>query len=593
MNKDKGIKRLKILASVVTATCIMGSFNGCAKKSAKKDETEPNRIGYSTVIQQLTADDDNFAILDVGDHDKKEKKTLIKILNSKDVSLGIVISTDAVDECDIYNDLAYAKSLIAENTIDFPVYLNLAGIIENENLNPEMKRKVASIFLDNCAKNGMYVGIYGTDEILCKAKEQLGDIIKPYDALVVTDDGNIKYSGKHTLYQTTDGTIHSAEDLSEVIKAKKLNNASQLLSDKEYTIKEGDSITDIAFRCGMSAKDLLKYNKLNKRNIKSNTKIKIPSVQEKVSELNTIDGFIRGCDISAWQEHIDWNELKKNFGFVIIKIAFGPNVADKYEENIANAQKNGIPTGVYCFNGCSAKDRPNLEGFKEYQKKQAAKTLELLKGKNITYPVYLDVEKRPNESRSGWGALLPENYVISMINIWHEAMSSNGYMPGLYANQDCYRYMRSIYNKIDSKTQRTSEEDKFVANWRTTQKWLAGGKQYGTGKPYGLNNVLEPDEDFVRQYSEVNMYQVTDSAINAGAGTWEGHLDINFCNVDYQKQKPVESGNNVEMYEIADDSNEYINRTIFGFPGAVGTSITTGAVATKSKCKKKSRGSRN
>ena len=582
--KIKNLKVRTALSSFAVTFAILGTFAGCGKKIDKKVSSEQNRIGYATTYEQIMSSDENFAILDVGNYKYQHpslKNGLINFLNSKGVSLGIVISTKAVNESDIYNDLAYVKSLISEKTIDFPVYLNLTGIIENKKLNPEMKKKLTSIFLSKCEENGIYVGIYGTDEILCKAEEQLKGIIESYDALVIADNDDIKYSGKHTLRQTSDGVITSAEDLSKVIAEKGLNDKSGLLNDKKYTIKKNDSIIDIAYKYDMSAKDLLKYNNLSMKDVETGIQINIPSTQEKIGSLTEIDGFVRGCDISVHQSSINWDRLKENFSYVIIRSNIGFNADKNYDKNINNALKSGIYVGTYCYNGCSAVDR-NLEDFKEYQMEQANKTVSLLEGKDITYPVYLDIERKSNETRKNWTELLPEKYVVSMINIWHDIMTSNGYTPGLYANQDCYKYLRSVFYKINEKVQKTPEEEVFVNNWNATQKWLAGGKQYGTEK-YDLKDVLEPEENFISKYKEVSMYQVTDSAFNAGAENGAGCLDINFSKIDYQN--PSEDDKELEIKKIINSTDA----PYYAFGGAIIVGAGAVAILKKTKSKTKSK----
>ncbi len=574
----KKIENLKVRATSVglaTMFAIVGTMTGCSKKNEKKVEVEQNKIGYSTTSQLLTAKDENFAILDVGNYEEQGpilRDTRIKRLNNKDISLGIILSTKANDEGEMYNDIEYVKSLIAKNTIDFPVYLNLTGIIENEKLNPEMKRKLVSIFLNKCTENNIYVGIYGTDEILCKAEEQLKGIIEDYDALVVKGGGDVEYKGAYSLYQTSDGVIHSDKDLSKIIKSKNLNTKMSFLNDKKYTIKENESIIDIAFKYGMSADALLKYNELKMKDISDGITIKIPSRQERVTgtsyKFGTTEEFIRGCDISTHQSHIDWDKLSENFDYIIIRSNFGTKADKKYEENIANAQEYGIPAGVYCYNVYSAKSC-NLEEFKQSQQKQAEKTLELLKNKDIVYPVYLDIEQEGQDIP--WNKYIPEEYVMSMVDIWCDTMSSVGYVPGLYINGSCYNYLSTVYEKIKNKSQKTANERSFVDNWATAQKWVAGGPKY-TSTTYDISEVEAPSDERVESFKDdVNMFQVTSRAKNAGASNDAGYLDVNFSNIDYSKKEPVvTSGNGPEIKEIKDTSNDSIKHI----------GVATGALAT-------------
>ena len=584
--KIKNLKVRTALTRFVVTFAILGTFAGCSKKIDKKVSSEQNRIGYATTYGQIMSSDENFAILDVGNYKYQHpslKNGLINFLNSKGVSLGIVISTKAVNESDIYNDLAYVKSLISEKTIDFPVYLNLTGIIENKKLNPEMKKKLTSIFLSKCEENGIYVGIYGTDEILCKAEEQLDGIIESYDALVVQNNDDIKYSGRYSLRQDNNGVIYSEQDLSKVIKEKNLNNDNNFLNDKEYKIKENDSIIDIAYKYDMSAESVLEYNKLKMKGISKDAIIKLPSKQLAVNEVTYKSGsnveFIRGCNISQWQSNINWDKLKENFSYVIIRSNIGFDADKNYNENINNAIEKEIPVGIFCYNGCNAIDH-NLEDFKEYQIKQANTTVSLLRGKDITYPVYLDIEKRDDENKKYWTELMPEEYVISMINIWYDTMSSNGYIPGIYTNGECYKHLKSIYDRINEKGQKTSNERKFVQNWLSIQKWLAGGEQYGSGS-LDLNSVEPPSSDRIDE--DISMYHVANNVTNAGSSNDSGYLDISYSNFDYQRGKEVTSSDELEIKEFTNYSD------IIALAMAAGGVLVVGGVATAIHVHKKTK----
>ena len=66
----------------------------------------------------------------------------VKYCNKNDISLGIVISSDAVCENEIYDDVELVKQIISNYTVDMPVYLNIDKIIENTSINVEQKKKI-------------------------------------------------------------------------------------------------------------------------------------------------------------------------------------------------------------------------------------------------------------------------------------------------------------------------------------------------------------------------------------------------------------------------------------------------------------------
>ncbi len=144
-NMKKIKSKLRSGVSLVLATVgLVTVMSGC---SSEKKEIVENTSGYSDInpIFNLKVKDKDFVILDVGDHDStgisfQNKK--VKYCNKNDISLGIVISSDAVCENEIYDDVELVKQIISNYTVDMPVYLNIDKIIENTSINVEQKKKI-------------------------------------------------------------------------------------------------------------------------------------------------------------------------------------------------------------------------------------------------------------------------------------------------------------------------------------------------------------------------------------------------------------------------------------------------------------------
>lgn len=60
---------------------------------------------------------------------------------------------------------------------------------------------------------------------------------------------------------------------------------------------------------------------------------------------------IKGIDVSAWQENINWDTVADyGMGFAILRITENGNVTDKYfEKNYTECQRHNIPMGVYKY----------------------------------------------------------------------------------------------------------------------------------------------------------------------------------------------------------------------------------------------------
>ena len=238
MSKVKVNKRLLALILAGTMTAGATAFVPSAL-SNKKVEKEENRIGYTDInpFFNFNVDEEDFVILDIGDHNTvrthfEDRK--MKYCNENDISLGIIVSPDSETESDIYDDVEYAKGIVKEYGIDFPVYLDIDRIITNDNLNNEMKTKLIKDFVEKCSANNIYVGLYGTDTNLCRVKQYCG--ITEYDAFVVMDKEVIEYDGSYNVYQDLEGNIESYTDVSTIIQTKALNQSNQFTNDGSYTV---------------------------------------------------------------------------------------------------------------------------------------------------------------------------------------------------------------------------------------------------------------------------------------------------------------------------------------------------------------------
>ena len=558
INKSISLKK-RISALLFAGVLVITSM---VPASAEKKEKTQNEIGYENFNSfiNLKVKEENFIILDVGNNkytgvNFQDKK--ISYCNENDISVGIIISSKATTENEIYDDVDFAKGIISNYDIDFPVYLNINDIITNDNLNVELKTKIIKNFLEKCSANNMYVGMYGTDTNLCRVKKHCQ--ITDYDVFLVMDEEKIKYDGTYTVYKDLDRKIHSKKDLSTIINKKELNDKSNFSYDGTYEFKEGDNIIDIALKYGMSVTELLDFNEIKKDEVMVGTILRIPSVINNIIpnvnlEYELLDSPIIGCDLSYAQgKNTDWEELSKNFEFAILRCAIGTDIDACFEYNAKNCNLNDIPIGAYCYNGYTNRSCSDDIIFKQAQIKQAEFVLKTLKNKKIEYPVYLDIES-PYEN-TGIDTLFSKEQINIMIDTWYKQMTDSGYIPGIYCNQSTLKYIQRCID-YDLST-------KF-------QIWIAGGEQYKVETD--LKDVKVPYV-FNEGYN-ATIAQATDSAINCGAGNSKGHLDVNFSYVDYTKEKSLDNNKDDDLVENTikdfDRTNQsLINTMIYGCSGGI------------------------
>ena len=133
----------------------------------------------------------------------------------------------------------------------------------------------------------------------------------------------------------------------------------------------------------------------------------------------------RGIDVSSWQGVIDWKKVADHgTEFAIIRITEAGNAIDRYfERNYAGCMEYRIPTGVYKFSYALSIDEVRRE---------AEKVIEVLKGRKLQFPVFLDLEYS-NQRRLG------TEMIARLAEAFRRIIVDAGYRFGIYCNLDWYR----------------------------------------------------------------------------------------------------------------------------------------------------------
>lgn len=528
------------LALLLAGTITISGLVALLQKNDSPEVTIENGIGYTNInpIKNWNVHPEDFVVLDIGDHNSvkthfQDKK--MKMCNEQDISLGVIISSDASDEASIYDDVEYVKSIVRDYDVDFPVYLNIDSIVTNDDLNNEMKTKLIKDFLEKCSANNIYVGIHGTDTNLCRVKQYCD--ITGYDALVVKEKETIDYDGPYNVYQELDGTLVAKENIAEVISKKDLNDSKGFASDGSYTISSESELTDVALRYGMSVNEILEFNGMKKKDIVENTVLRIPSLIDTTvpkgdvtyEQLSTP---IRGCDMSYAQgTDISWEVMPDYFDFLILRSNIGLTEDDCFATNAKQAALANIPMGAYCYNTFSSDDFDSSEEFVKKQEQQADYTISVLKNKKVEFPVYLDVEGKVDSTT------YKKEDVQAMLDVWVNKMTTSGYIPGLYCNQSTFRYLQSCVDYDLSER---------------LEIWVAGGEKYSSTEGdctkhthvdienVSANEVMDSlsVKAPIVQYTNIAKVTTTENGEETVvAGDSRDHLDINYSTVDYSSQE--------------------------------------------------------
>lgn len=158
-------------------------------------------------------------------------------------------------------------------------------------------------------------------------------------------------------------------------------------------------------------------------------------------------------DISSWQGGIDYNAIRQNCNYVILRAGFGDSDIDsRFEEHYNNLQ--GMHLGVYWYSYATSP---------EQAKKEARLFLSVIDGKKFDMPIYLDMEEQGSLGR---------NTLDGIVVAFGEEIQNAGYYFGVYSNLNWY-------NNVLSGNWLNSMYDWWIADWSGTPPLPEYGINYG------------------------------------------------------------------------------------------------------------------
>lgn len=200
--------------------------------------------------------------------------------------------------------------------------------------------------------------------------------------------------------------------------------------------------------------------------------------------------MLKGIDVSRWQGSIDFNKVKADFiDFAIIKAGGSDKgfYTDKcFMDNYKKAKAVLLPVGCYYFAGKDFKTK--ADGIAD-----AKRFLDIIKGLQFEYPVFLDIEAQPVKNKKG---------ITSAAYHFCKTVEDAGYFVGIYAS-DISGFKNRLY--CDDIPGSFEDIDNFV-------KWVA-------------NYSRKPAHKFgIWQYSSKGC-----------VGGIHGNVDLDYSTTDYSK----------------------------------------------------------
>lgn len=196
---------------------------------------------------------------------------------------------------------------------------------------------------------------------------------------------------------------------------------------------------------------------------------------KRINHMKGKSKMFRGIDVSTWQNNIDWAKVKADgIEFAMIREGYGksdPNqIDDCFHINAEEAQKNGIPFGVYHFSYAqSVNDAINEANF----------CLSNINKYRLEYPVAFDIEDSSMQH-------LGKRTLTDICKAFCNRIEQAGYYAMIYCNVNWlenYLYKDELF----------SQYDLWLAHWGVENpKYECGIWQYSdSGKVSGISGNVD------------------------------------------------------------------------------------------------------
>ena len=184
---------------------------------------------------------------------------------------------------------------------------------------------------------------------------------------------------------------------------------------------------------------------------------------------------MKGIDVSAWDEYINWNVVSKTQHFAILRVGTGNCNFDTYwETNYKGAKNAGVKVGAYWYSYArSAEDAKN----------EAKCFLKALSGKQFEWPVYYDIEEN---------SIFDSDLQDVISKAFCDVMEANKYYCGIYSSA---YYLSNVFDKSV-----TNRYTIWVAHYGVNRPSYYGEYdiwQKGSGPVSGAGDDIDLDEGYL------------------------------------------------------------------------------------------------
>ena len=147
-----------------------------------------------------------------------------------------------------------------------------------------------------------------------------------------------------------------------------------------------------------------------------------------------MDVKLKGIDVCGYQGKIDFKKVKASgVDFVIVKAGYSTSTVDTWENNYANAKNNGLKVGAYWYSYAQSVE----QGIEE-----AKAFIQALKGKQLDFPVYLDIEEKSQFDKG-------KGFCTQLVEAFCGELEKAGYYAGVYCST--YWFTNFVDEKVREK----------------------------------------------------------------------------------------------------------------------------------------------
>lgn len=199
---------------------------------------------------------------------------------------------------------------------------------------------------------------------------------------------------------------------------------------------------------------------------------------------------MRGIDVSGYQGNINWDVVKKQIDFAMLKAGnIGDNikfwVGDAFYRNYNECTRLGIPVGVYLYCYCNEVENARQAG------KEVA---EFLKDKKLQLPVYIDMEDKEIKGEG-------KDKLTDICIAFNTEIERSGKWAGVYANKD---WFDNYLNKDVIKSKYTTWIAHFGANINKYKGEYDILQYSSAGHIEGIVGNVDMNEMYRNLISEIN-----------------------------------------------------------------------------------------